>query len=691
VLAGTVLAAGPLGAQSIAAVPSDALDASRAAWRYRRAVETPPEAPQPMAALALPPELRGRAQADLRDLRLVDAEGRDVPYVVDRQAEREAAPEWSGRLADVRREARQLSQWQVDLGEARAFEQVALDVPERGFAKRVRVEASDDGRAWRLLRDDAGIFEREWERDWNGPLRHTLIDLDAPARARFLRLTLDDRRSTTVAVTGVRVRGLRRLAETRWSREAPLVAASGAPPGRSRYRLDLPPGWPLEALEIDAADATFSRRARLVEASERDGGREERVLGEARLFRVRDGDPALGVVEALRLDVQRPGRGELRLEIDDGDSPPLRALRARVSGTSERLLFPAAARPVALYYGNERTRAPLYDLDALRGRLGFAPAFAGARLGDEAPNPLHSPAPPLAFVPSTGAALDPSRWRCVRGVNVGPAEDIYSLVLAAGDLGCLRDDLGDLRLADAQGRQVPYVLEPAAAETRLALAFEAEPARAGRRGEPRAPGASRYRLSAPAEGGLAGAATPPRALPFSALELDVREVFFTRPARLLGDAGGGRREDVLWSGTLARAAEAPRAPLVIPLDGRRRAALALEIDEGDNAALTLSGARAVVRVPRVTFKAPAGEYRLLLGNDEARAPRYDLDALRREVLAWSAVPASAGALADNPAFRRRAADYFRSAPPTFVMWATLAAAVVALLLLTVRVLRRAGD
>lgn len=686
-LGGAALWLAPLGgAQSIDAPPSDSLDQSRAAWRYRRAVEVPPDAPHPMAAFSVPPELHGHARADLRDLRLVDTLGRDVPYVVDRQSERETAPEWAGALADVRREARQLSQWQVDLGATRTFEQVALEVPGRGFAKRVRLEASDDGRDWRLLRDDAGIFEREW----NGPLRHTVIDLEAPLRARFLRLTLDDRRSPPVDLTGVKVRGLRRLAEARWSQEAPLVAAAAAPAGHSRFRLDLPPGLPLEALEIDTADATFARRVRLIEAAERDGRREERVLGEALLFRMRLDDPALSGSE-LRLDVQRPERGELLLEIDDGDSPPLRVLRARVSGTSERLLFPAAAGAVALYYGNDRTRAPLYDLEALRGRLGFAPAFAAARLGDEQPNPRHSPAPPLGFVAAAGAALDASRWRFVRRVEVGPHEDLYSLTLAADDLGRLRSDLGDLRLGDTQGRQVPYVLEPEAAEARVALAWEAEPART-ERGRPRGQGTSRYRLSqavdAPSGAPLALAVPQPGALPAAALELDFGEGFFARPARLLAAADEGGRERVLWSGTLARPAEAARAPLSVPLDGRRRTVWALEIDEGDNAALTLSGARALVRVPRVTFKAAPGEYSLLLGNDEARAPRYDLDTLRREVLAYSALPATAGAASDNPAFRRRAADYFESAPPTVVMWATLLAAVVALLLLTARILKK---
>ena len=46
-------------------------------------------------------------------------------------------------------------------------------------------------------------------------------------------------------------------------------------------------------------------------------------------------------------------------------------------------------------------------------------------------------------------------------------------------------------------------------------------------------------------------------------------------------------------------------------------------------------------VPRLTFKAAGGEYRLLFGNTEAAPPTYDLADLRQDVLAYSAIPIEA--------------------------------------------------
>jgi hypothetical protein len=112
--------------------------------------------------------------------------------------------------------------------------------------------------------------------------------------------------------------------------------------------------------------------------------------------------------------------------------------------------------------------------------------------------------------------------------------------------------------------------------------------------------------------------------------------------------------------------------------------MTLEIDEGDNAPLTLAAAHAVVRVPRLVFKARAGQYRILLGGDGPVLPRYDLVTLRQELLAYSAVSVAPGGLQANAAFRRGIGDYFRKAPPTVLLWVTILAAIVALVALTIR-------
>jgi hypothetical protein len=651
------------------------LDGERQAWRFRRTVSLPPGGANasPFAALPLPPEVAARCQADLRDARLLESDGRERPFLVDRIVSRGRDESFPGKLVDARRETKRSSLWVVDLGETRTFDRIDLEVPGEDFAKGLRVEASNDRQAWRVLRDDASVFDRIF----GARVHHTQVELRAPATARFLRFTTEDRRSPPVEIRGAIVVRLAQPVGSEWSRTVVAEPMPGAAPGTSRYRLSLEPGLPLESLDLDAEDAAFHRRVRLLEVTPR---KEELPLGEAWLYRVRVPGEGLSA-EALTLRVQRPQSGAVILEIRDGDSPPLRGVRGVARGAATRLLFPViGSAPLSLYYGNDATRAPAYDLEPLKERLSRVPDLELAELGSEAPNPRFQAAPPLRYVPTSGAALDVTRWRGVRELQVPGREDLYALFLTAEDLGVSRPDLGDLRLVDASDRQVPYVLFADAGEESVTLSAseEASEARA----------ISRYILDTPKA--LDAESAP---LPLRRLELDFAEAFFDRPARIFVRAvGGGRRrsDDVLFAGRLSRAA-GRKDPLVIPLDGAFRREMVLEIDEGDNAPLTLESARAAVSVPRVALKARPGPLRMVLGNAEAGAPRYDIDALRREVVSYSAEPLQASALAPNPAFRRRAADYLRDAPPTLLLWAALGGAVLALLYLTARLIKPGAE
>ncbi|MCU0243138.1 MAG: hypothetical protein MUF51_12045, partial [Vicinamibacteria bacterium] len=333
---------------------------------------------------------------------------------------------------------------------------------------------------------------------------------------------------------------------------------------------------------------------------------------------------------------------------------------------------------LTLYYGNPATRAPVYDLASLEPRLSLSKDFRAVHIGEEQANPRWAQAPPLAFATQMGARINTSEWRHMRVVAIARGDDLYTLSLTASDVSRLRPELGDLRVVSDDDRQVPYILALRAASERVPLQIQKV---AASRTDARV---SRYRLgfAAPIEAGAA--------LPWESLEIAIREGFFSRPARLTvaGQSSRGRaQERVLYAGLIARK-DTAETTIRLDLDGAPYSELFFEIDEGDNAPLTLQRAHAWVPVPRVAFKARAGEYRLLLGNDNARPPQYDLAALRGEVLAYSAVPITAQPLALNPTFRRRATDYFRKTPPALWLWVTLVSAVVVLLLLTVRILKQ---
>jgi hypothetical protein len=488
-----------------------------------------------------------------------------------------------------------------------------------------------------------------------------------------VRLTVDDVRSRPVVVRNVTAVLSTHLGGRRWSRDASLARLDTAPGQPSRYRVDAPAGAPVERITVVTDDVAFWRDVRVFAAGPRGG--EEPVSGREPIYRLRLDDADLDA-ESLSVDLVRPVAAPLILEIDDGDSPPLARPRVTLSGMERRALVPVAGGGLTLYYGNAATRRPVYDLEALRTRLSLADGYPLATLGAEAANPRFVPLAPMAFLPSRGAAADTSKWVISRDLEIAGGDDVYTLTLGAADLAYLRPDLGDLRIVDGERRQVPYVLEPRAAMARVTLTVHGAAPRAG------TPKTSAWDIVVPSDDATRSA------VPLAALELFFRETFYTRPATLLvPDPRAPHGKRVLQQATLRAARRTTGAPdpQTFDLGDLRTPTLGLEVDDGDNAPLTLTRADAVVWVPRLTFKAAAGKYRLLFGNAEATPPTYDLAALRQDVLAYSAIPVDPAALrpgGPNADYARGARDVLSGLEGGPLLWGLLVFSIVALLWLT---------
>jgi len=653
-------------------------DAARAAWQFRRAVTMPPaDAAGRVVAIAIPPDVAEHSQRALQDLRLVAADGREVPYVLDVDVPRDTERRRLGRLVEAQQERRDLSAWAIDFGVVAPFDRLELDVDGSGFAKRAMLEISDDGIRWSRVDGEAWIFDRPWR---GRQIHDTVIDRATPLVARFVRITLDDVRSRPVIVRGATAVLTGTLGGARWSRDAALTrleTPAGAP---SRYTVDAPATLPVERLTIATADGAYWREVRVFE--DVPGRGLQPVSAPSPIYRLGVGDADLDA-EHRDIDLQRPAAGRLVVEIENGDSPPLASPRVTLSGMTRRVLVPPVVSGLTLYYGNPVTRRPVYDLEALRLRLAFVADFPAATLGPEAANPRFAPVPPMAFLAARGAAADITHWPYARALTIEGGDDIYTVALAATDLGHLRPDLADLRLVDAEGRQVPYVIEPQAEAARVALRIGGATPRA------HTPKTSAFELTVP---GVRDVAEAP---PLAALRLTFAEAFFTRPAVVtVNDARAVQGRTVVAQETLRalrREAGAAPEPITIDLGGGRADRLVIEISDGDNAPLTPKTADAVVLVPRVTFKATKGSYRLLFGKADAEAPTYDLAALRQDVLAYSALPLADAALrplAPNDAYARDAGDVARSLSNGPVLWAVLGLSILVLLWLTWRILKQ---
>jgi hypothetical protein len=269
--------------------------------------------------------------------------------------------------------------------------------------------------------------------------------------------------------------------------------------------------------------------------------------------------------------------------------------------------------------------------------------------------------------------VDSGKFRHARKVPPGPP-GLTSILLDESVLSG-SEALSDVRIADSEGRQVPYLLEkrdePLALELPNLTPLSEEPPRNG---------LSRYRLSLPREG-----------LPASRLVLSTsarvfdRRVDVTAPRPISPEASAESEEEILASVAWRHAdPETPAPELVLSLPRLAVSALTVAVDEGDNSPLPLGPPRLLLPAFRLRFfrGEGSGPLTLLYGQTGLSAPRYDLTLL---------APRLVGASAHEISLTREAVAPSTPADRPLsrgIFWAALVAAVLLLLALIGRLFRR---
>jgi hypothetical protein len=224
--------------------------------------------------------------------------------------------------------------------------------------------------------------------------------------------------------------------------------------------------------------------------------------------------------------------------------------------------------------------------------------------------------------------------------------------------------LNDVRLTDAKGNQVPYLIERR--ESPLAIRLAVPNRQKGEASE------SVYALTLPFDSLPSGAEIVIRT---DARVFD-RNVVLRKPA----DESHGREAAALevtnWRSSEP---ESDPPPLTLNAPGRGARALELVIDEGDNAPLLIVSAELLVPSYALRFVNPGSPLTLLYGNPRATPPRYDLALLAPRLFGESSheVTLAAGTPSDESGTTSRERKIF---------WIVIAAAAAVLLLTLTRLL-----
>jgi hypothetical protein len=257
------------------------------------------------------------------------------------------------------------------------------------------------------------------------------------------------------------------------------------------------------------------------------------------------------------------------------------------------------------------------------------------------------------------------------------------------------DGLGDVRLIDGEGRQIPYVVEQVGEPLVVALptpSRQAEPHDDER--------VTTHRLS-----------LPYRRLPQARLVLETNDRVFDRHLVVRGDPGlrasgdardrrrarERRRDDpfervatVAWRHA-DPSRDAPAITIDLPL--LQSTTVLIDVDDGDNQPLVITSARLMLPTRRLRFvRVPGVEPVLAYGAIGLGSPRYDISLLAPRILGASAheidpLPETAvvGEGSDESDLALAPERDHR-----LVFWAVLGASVVALLAILGRLLRVEG-
>jgi hypothetical protein len=614
------------------------------------------------------------AKEGLGDLRIYNAANREIPYLL--VAPPMIETRWSeGRVLPVVATKRS-SGFEVDLAQSIRIDGLRVRGIPAPFLKRVRLDGSGDRSHWTVLVEEGTLFDLPAEK-----LNRLELDF-AQGEYRYLRLTWDDSTSARVPLPGL---ASARLGSA-GSLPPPLRASlefepRAGEPGISRYRLHLPgANLPLTAIELASSGGNVLRQARVSEARMVDSQMAPEMLGLATLWHT-----VLGSTPAaeLRIPINAPREAELELAVKNGDNPPLDLTRiSAVFAHLPWIYFESPGKePLTARFGNPNLVPPQYDLEASREAIAKMRTVQ-AHWGEMHAEKPDIGGPALDLPPAAGAVLNTDSFLYARRIP-DSRPGLNALRLDPAVLAHSR--MSDLRIAGADKRQVPYLIEKQDEPLTVELPYPektAAPRSRAAGGKQASGSASYYRLRLPYVN-----------LPAARLVLTTTSRVFRRELALLLEKDPSDQRQDPWTHRMVSTTwshadpDTPTPPLLLQLTSMPTTEALLEVEEGDNSPLPLESASLLLPSYRLRFFRTAGASLVLYyGDSNLGAPRYDLALLTPHLIGEAAEEITFGP--ENGAVPGQAAQY---AVQTIIFWIILGLAVVVLLALIARLVRTSAS
>lgn len=327
-------------------------------WRYTRTIEQARGGA--LNYFTLDRAAFSHSENRLADLRVIDDEGKEIPYAVRAQITRPREPV---KLSSAVREnsfvPKEFTQVVIDLGAKTGFHNnLRVRTPESDFINWVEVAASDDAHVWRIVNARAPIsrFSKE-NLEGNQTVRYS------ENNARYLRVRIQETQHlfqvTDVEVFSSPAANKEAAAENGISLVNSLAPDANVSESLTRWTVDLGSGnIPISKFTFETSQPEFYRAVRILTSSD---GKEWQFAGGGEIHRYVFNGVSEESLEVSCYD--NGGPRYWRAEVLNGNDAPLSGVRMFVLMPQRFVLFHAAGdRSYRMVYGNARATAPDYDL-----------------------------------------------------------------------------------------------------------------------------------------------------------------------------------------------------------------------------------------------------------------------------------------------------------------------------------------
>ena len=340
-------------------------------WQFRRPIQV--KEAVTISRFVADNSMYRDSHARLRDLRIIRA-GLETPYQLLVMSGTHEEVELRPTLLNKAVVPHVGVQAVLDLKGHSQHNRLRIVTGQKNFKEIVRVETSDDGRDWAVVRNDGIIFDISRE---DRDVSDLTIEYPVSTR-RYLRLTIPGWNDPAYLQSA----WLAYRRETDAVRDVMAVltpvAGEDSKAKTTSLLVDIGfEGLPYDRLEVTVGSGMFFRD---VEVFVSNDGKQWSFASDGVLFRT---------AERTQLAIQIPEQWSryVKLVISNGDDPPLSAGQVTLSGLRRVIRFPlTAVGPYWLYSGRAATKEPSYDFARVTPATSDA---ATVRLGEPENNPQY--------------------------------------------------------------------------------------------------------------------------------------------------------------------------------------------------------------------------------------------------------------------------------------------------------------